>query len=148
MDTRFAIAIHLLILITESETPMSSAQMAESVGTNPSFVRKILGALKHAGIIDSRRGATGFTLSVPASKITLLWVYEAIYETSKVALFCMHKNPNDECLVGRYIKPTLDEVFGKVESDARARMEKTTLAECIGDMRSLIECDSDTAHRA
>lgn len=145
MDTRFAIAIHLLILISESEAPMSSAQMAESVGTNPSFVRKVLGALKRAGLIDSRRGATGFTLAMPVADITLLMVYEAIYGTPEVTLFGVHKNPNDECLVGRYIKPTLDEVFGKVEREARARMEETTMAECIGDMRALIDGDADAS---
>ncbi|WP_173432236.1 Rrf2 family transcriptional regulator [Sharpea azabuensis] len=34
MDTKFSSAIHTLILISESEMPMNSEQIATSVGTN------------------------------------------------------------------------------------------------------------------
>ena len=46
MDTRFSSAIHTLILIAEAEVPMSSEQIAGSVGTNASYIRKITGLLK------------------------------------------------------------------------------------------------------
>ena len=36
MDTRFSSAIHTLILISEAETPMTSEEIAKSVGTNAS----------------------------------------------------------------------------------------------------------------
>ena len=48
MDTKFSVAIHALILVSESPRPLSSEQMAESVGTNASYIRKIL-ALKKRG---------------------------------------------------------------------------------------------------
>ena len=41
MDTRFSSAIHTLILISEAESPMTSEQIAVSVGTNASYIRKI-----------------------------------------------------------------------------------------------------------
>lgn len=34
MDTKFSAAVHVLILISESPTPINSDQMAVSVGTN------------------------------------------------------------------------------------------------------------------
>lgn len=43
MDTRFSSAIHTLILISEAEDPMTSEDIAVSVGTNPSYIRKITG---------------------------------------------------------------------------------------------------------
>jgi DNA-binding IscR family transcriptional regulator len=43
MDTRFSSAIHTLIMIAGAETPMTSDQIAESVGTNASYIRKITG---------------------------------------------------------------------------------------------------------
>ena len=46
MDTKFSVAVHVLILISESPPPINSDQMAESVGTNASYVRKILALLK------------------------------------------------------------------------------------------------------
>ena len=60
MDTKFSAAIHVLILISESPTLINSDQMAESVGTNASYIRKILVLLKKAGIVDSHRGICFF----------------------------------------------------------------------------------------
>lgn len=141
MDTRFSIALHLLILISESDVPLSSAEMARSVGTNPSFVRKVLGTLKKAGFITSRRGAAGFALAKPIEDITLLQVYAAVYGESNVEFFGMHKNPNDECLVGRYIHPTLGDAFGVIQAEAEEKMAETTVADCIADMRKRAKAD-------
>ena len=52
MDTRFSSAIHMLILISEAEVPMTSAEIAKSVGTNPSYIRRITGLLKKNKIIE------------------------------------------------------------------------------------------------
>lgn len=59
MDTKFSVAVHVLILISESPTPMNSDQMAGSVGTNASYIRKILALLKKEGIVDVHRGVRG-----------------------------------------------------------------------------------------
>ncbi len=52
MDTKFSVAVHALILISESPEPIDSEKMARSVGTNASYIRKILGLLKKAEIYD------------------------------------------------------------------------------------------------
>ena len=44
MDTRFSSAVHTLILIAASEKPMTSEDIAGSVGTNASYIRKIIGS--------------------------------------------------------------------------------------------------------
>ncbi len=54
-DTRLSSALHLLVLVSEAKTPMSSEQMAESMGTNASYVRKLAGLLRKAGIVQSRQ---------------------------------------------------------------------------------------------
>lgn len=46
MDTKFSVAVHVLILVSESSEPLNSEQMAQSVGTNASYIRKILSLLK------------------------------------------------------------------------------------------------------
>ena len=56
MDTKFSSAIHTLILISEAEIPMSSEQIAGSVGTNASYIRKLTTRLSKAKIIEGRRG--------------------------------------------------------------------------------------------
>ena len=68
MDTRFSSAIHMLILISESTEPLTSEDIAASVGTNASYIRKIIGLLKKKDIIESHRGVSGFTLKPKASE--------------------------------------------------------------------------------
>lgn len=128
----------MLILISESQTPMSSEKIAVSVGTNPSYIRKIAGLLKNAHIIDSRQGRSGFVLTVAPEELTLWRVYCAVEETEQIRLFDIHRNPNDECIVGRHIQPTLSAMFSDIESTARREMNAKTLRDCMNDMQTRI----------
>ena len=124
MDTKFSTAIYMLNLISEAQTPMSSEQIAVSVGTNPSYIRKIAGLLKAADVIDSRQGRSGFVLTVAPEALTLWQVYCAVEEPEQIYLFDLHRNPNDECIVGWHIRPDL---FGDVQryrSDRTAQNER------------------------
>lgn len=138
MDTKFSSAIHMLILISEAQTPMSSEQIAVSVGTNPSYIRKIAGLLKNANIIDSRQGKSGFVLTAAPEELSLWRVYCAVEEKEQIHLFDLHRNPNDECIVGRHIRPTLAAMFGDIESTAQREMKEKTLRDCMNDMQTRI----------
>lgn len=139
MDTRFSSAIHTLIMLAGAETPMTSDQIAESVGTNASYIRKITGMLKKQGIIDSRQGISGFTLLVEPEKLSLLRIYQAIAETEEVHVFDLHQNPNDECIVGRHIQPVLTDVFRGIEEKAEQELKNTSLADCLQKMKTEID---------
>lgn len=139
MDTRFSSAIHTLIMIAGAETPMTSDQIAESVGTNASYIRKITGLLKKQGIIDSRQGISGFTLLVEPEELSLLAIYQAIAETEQVHVFDLHQNPNDECIVGRHIQLVLTDVFRGIEEKAEQELKNTTLADCMQKMKMEID---------
>lgn len=139
MDTKFSSAIHMLILISEAQTPMSSEQIAVSVGTNPSYIRKIAGLLKNANIIDSRQGKSGFVLTVAPEELSLWRVYCAVEETEQIHLYDLHRNPNDKCIVGRHIRPTLAAMFGDIEATAQREMKEKTLRDCINDMQTRIK---------
>ena len=139
MDTKFSVAVHVLILISESPPPVNSDQMAMSVGTNASYVRKILALLKKAGIVDGHRGISGCTLLIPPEQLTLLQIYQAVMEAPKPHLLDIHQNPSDRCIVGRHIRQVLSGMFAGVEGAfARALAEKT-LADCIADIRKRTE---------
>ena len=139
MDTKFSVAVHVLILISESPPPINSDQMALSVGTNASYVRKILALLKKAGIVDGHRGISGCTLLFTPEQLTLLQIYQAVMEEPPPHLLNIHQNPSDRCIVGRHIRPVLSGMFADVEDAfARALAEKT-LADCIADIRKRME---------
>lgn len=138
MDTKLSSAIHTLILISEAEVPMTSEQIAGSVGTNASYIRKLTALLKKKGIIRSRQGVKGFELIVKPEELTLLDVYQAVEETGKVHVLDLHQNPNDKCIVGRYIQPVLTDVFRGIEEKAEMELGRRTLAECMDRMRAEI----------
>lgn len=142
MDTKFSSAIHMLILISEAETPMSSEKIAESVGTNPSYIRKIAGLLKKAGMIESSQGRSGFSLTRSADELTLYQIFCAVEETSEIHLFDIHRNPTDKCVVGRYIQPTLTDMFGELEDKAVSELKQKTLKSCMDNMRDRINKES------
>lgn len=139
MDNKFSSAIHILILIAESDKPLTSEDIAKSVGTNASYIRKIIGLLKKKDIIESHRGISGFALKSESKSLTLLQIYQAVNETERPRLFDLHQNPNDKCIVGHHIKPVLTGMFAEMEDAfARALAEKT-LADCIGGIRAKLE---------
>ena len=139
MDTKFSVAVHVLILISESPTTMNSDQMAESVGTNASYIRKILALLKKAEIVDGHRGISGYCLTIAPKQLTMLQIYQAVMEEPKIHLLDIHQNPNDRCIVGHHIKPVLTDMFADIEDDFARSLACKTLADCIVDMRKRIE---------
>ena len=135
MDNRFPSAIHALILIAGSDKPLTSGDIAQSVGTNASYIRKIIGLLKKKDIIESHRGVSGFVLKPRSEDLTLLQIYQAVNETERPCLFDLHQNPNDECVVGRYIKPVLTEMFAEMEDAFANALAGKTLADCTIGIR-------------
>lgn len=142
MDTRFSSAIHALILISESETPLTSEEIAKSVGTNASYIRKVLGLLKKKDVIESHRGITGFALKEKAKDLTLLRIYQAVNDTERIRLFDLHQNPNDQCVVGRHIMPVLSDVFADTEDAFSRSLAEKTLADCILAIRRKLNAES------
>lgn len=139
MDAKFSTAIHLLIMVSEADAPMSSEQIAHSVGTNASYVRKVAARLNRAGIIAGRRGVSGFSLVKTPERISLLEIYRAVEQTENVHVFDVHQNPSDECIVGRNIRPVLNGMFRHEEQVLERELAGTTLADCIAQMRKRIE---------
>ena len=136
MDTKFSVAVHVLILVSESPTPINSDQMAMSIGTNASYVRKILALLKKAGIVDGHRGISGYTLMITPEQLTLLQIYQAVMEEPKPHLLDIHQNSSDRCVVGRYIRPVLSGMFSGVEDAFARALGEKTLADCIAGIQN------------
>ena len=138
MDTKLSVAVHVLILISESPTPINSEQMAESVGTNASYIRKILALLKKAEIVDGHRGISGYSLTVAPHQLTLLQIYQAVTDEHRIHLLDIHQNPNDLCIVGHHIKPVLASMFADIDEAFARMLCRKTLADCIAAIRAEI----------
>lgn len=139
MDTRFSSAIHTMILISESDQPMTSEQIAISVGTNASYIRKLTMLLKKGGLIHSHRGVRGFQLTKEPKEIRFYDIYKAVMENDGVHIFDIHQNSNDSCIVGSHIKPVLGGMFRNIEKEIEMELSSHTLEECMAEMRRKIE---------
>lgn len=135
MDTKFSVAVHVLILISESPEPMNSDQMAGSVGTNASYIRKILALLKKGKIVDGHRGISGYTLTAAPEQLTLLKIYQAVTEDENIHLLDIHRNPSDQCVVGRHIGPVMTGMFSDLEEAFARALAGKTLSDCINAIR-------------
>lgn len=129
-NSRFAVALHtLLLLATNTRGPVSSDYIAGSVGTNPVLIRRLMGDLRAAGLVDSRAGAAGgFVLARPAERVGLDEIYGAVEGDP---LFSRHGNANPKCPIGRAVGPLLDRVLGQAESAMLQSLKRTTLGDLI-----------------
>ncbi|MFT6424321.1 MAG: DNA-binding IscR family transcriptional regulator [Celeribacter sp.] len=133
-NTRFAVAIHILVVIAAQEgKPVPSEVIADSVNSHSSVVRRILMLLNKKKITDARLGVGGGAiLSKPASKITLLDIHDAVGVTE---LFSFHRSgPNTECMVGRSILPVINKRLEPTISAFRRELAAVTLDEITSDV--------------
>ncbi|MDX8536644.1 MULTISPECIES: Rrf2 family transcriptional regulator [Mesorhizobium] len=134
MNTRFAVAVHILTFLeSQAGAPATSELIASSVNTNPTLIRRLLSQLAKAGLTTSQMGSGGGALLArPASSITLLDVWRAMDAAQEV--FAMHEAPNPMCPVGRNIKRTLGLRIARVRSAIDAELAKTTIAAMASDV--------------
>ena len=147
MNSRFAVAVHILTLIARGGgEPVTSEYIAGSVNTNPSLVRRLLAQLTRAGLATSRMGiGGGALLARPAERITLRDVYRAVDEGE---LFGLHREaPNPACPVGRNIQPMLEARFDAATRALERELERTTIADAAAEMDALDE-DRENARKA
>jgi DNA-binding IscR family transcriptional regulator len=118
ISSRFSVAVHVLTLLNsqrEDDVLLTSERMAGSVNTNPVVIRRILGQLKRAGLVEIRPASGGTFLARQPSAITLLDVYRAVEVVEEGHLFSVHEKPNPACLVGRNIQATLDDTLQRAQ---------------------------------
>lgn len=137
--TRLSDAVHALVLICLYEgEPASSRALAESIRTNPSYVRTLLAKMKAHGLVASTRGAAGATLGRPAEDITLLDVYRAI--EGDCSLLHLDTHVNAQCSHGVFIQLAIQEYYNEVQAVAERAMERITLAAIVAASQARVDC--------
>ena len=134
MDTKFSVALHILTMISESKDTLSSQALATSVGTNASYIRKVIALLKNAGLIQSHQGKTSYQLSKSPKDITLLNIYFATQEVSHISLFQVHQNSNPDCPVGKHSQGAVSPLFASVEAQLEKELAHQTLEDVINNL--------------
>jgi Rrf2 family protein len=135
-NSRVTIAAHSLAWMGLNERlggeVATSEQIANSVNTNPVVIRRLLGDLRDAGLVESRRGAgAGWRLTRAPESISLADVYDAV---EGGPLFALHSAvPNQKCPVGHGIQSVLDPVYQGAADALRAQLARTSIADVLHD---------------
>ena len=103
------------------------------------IVRKILGQLKAAGLVEVVRGTGGAYITKPLSEITFLDIYRAVECIDNGELFHFHENPNTKCPVGRNIHFILDDKLKQVQDAMERELASITLEDVKKDTEKYIE---------
>lgn len=144
ISSRFTLAVHIFACIDTfgEEYKVTSDFLAGSTNVNPVIIRKILGQLKGAGLIEVARGTGGTTVAKPLNEITFLDVYYAVECVENGELFHFHENPNTECPVGRNIHHILDDKLLQVQSALEKELASITLADIKRDTEKYLSEES------
>lgn len=131
VSSRSAVAIHSLTMLARwDDRSLTSAEIADSLSSNPVLVRRILGSLRAAGLVLSAEGrGGGWTLARAAHTITLRDAYAAV-EAGPVLSRHPHP-PSDECEVGRNMRCLLEVEFEEAERAMAERLGRTTIADLV-----------------
>lgn len=135
ISSRFTLAVHIFACIDTfgGEYKVTSDFLAGSTNVNPVIIRKILGQLKGAGLIEVARGTGGTTVKKPLEEITFLDIYHAVGCVENGELFHFHENPNANCPVGKNIHHILDDKLTQVQNALEKELALITLADVKRD---------------
>ncbi|WP_296877240.1 Rrf2 family transcriptional regulator [Thomasclavelia sp.] len=123
-------AVHILVIIALNPLEnLTSQTIANSIYTNPSFIRQLMSKMKKAGILSSVHGHALPSLAKDAKMITLLDVYKAVEGDKPLLHLNTHTNP--ECGVGVNIQYTLQEYYDDIQQHIETKMDEITLQDII-----------------
>lgn len=131
-NSRFAMATHIMTALALSEDELlTSTYLADSLNTNPVVVRRILGDLHKAGLLETLTGRSGGArLAKKAEAISLYEIYAAVDEGE---LFAYNPNdPNKKCALSCEMKSVLEPIFETAHRSLADSLKKVRLSEVVG----------------
>jgi Rrf2 family protein len=131
VNLQFPIAVHIMAALGHRRgLETTSSELAMSVNTSPSFVRRILARLSKAGLVATSTGKTGACrLARDAKNISLLDIYEAI-DAPKA--FSIHSYKEQRaCPVSCNIKGALDKALQKTQKAMEDSLNDISLAQIV-----------------
>lgn len=147
ISSRFTLAVHIFACMDTfgDEYKVTSDFLAGSTNVNPVVIRKILGQLKKAGLIEVARGTGGTTAARPLDEITFLDIYRAVECVENGELFHFHENPSTNCPVGRNIHHILDDKLLRVQTAMEQELASITLKDLKQDTEKYLCAEKQPA---
>ncbi len=129
-STKLSDTLHLLAFLCLARGErLTSARIAESVKTNPAYIRQLMSALKKAGLISSDQGQVNAALTRSADQITMLDVYRAVEGEKPLLHLDIHTNP--ECGIGVNVQLSIGDFYREIQDTVEEKMQKITLQDIL-----------------
>lgn len=127
----FAVATHVLAFLAmlPTDRTVSSVELSGRTNTNPVYVRRVLGPLRRAGIVESRAGRHGgWHLSVAPGSIDLGGLWRLF--NGDAGIVGVHA-PHPGCVVGRSVTDQLIALRADAGRDVENSLSRHTIADVV-----------------
>jgi Rrf2 family protein len=135
VDTRFAVSVHFMTALANLQPDLlSSEELAKSVKTNPSFIRKLVVSLSAAGLVESVRGKSGgIRLAKNPRDISLDEIYRAVATTPLLSV--PGKTPEKSCQIACGMGAILCKISEEIETGTLKMLAKRSLQDILAQVR-------------
>ncbi|HCB99960.1 MAG TPA: Rrf2 family transcriptional regulator [Ruminococcaceae bacterium] len=128
-SSKLSMSIHILCVIALEPCPVTSEHIANSVGTNPAVVRRLMSKLKRTHLILTHTKVGALGLTRPPEEINLLEIFHAV--EPKQQLFDLHTGTSDTCPIGANICLILSPLYDGIQQEMENKLQATTLADLL-----------------
>jgi len=140
LDVTFSSALKAMLLLGHAEEEgglvLSSTQLARSLNTNPSLVRKLMVPLVQDGLVASIKGRNGgVRLGRPADQITLGEIYRS--SIGDKPLWAPRPEGPRECLVTNHSAEYFVRLTHETEVAVLGVLAGRTLADSLDELRDI-----------
>jgi Rrf2 family protein len=120
-------ALRAVVFLARGDGDNTTAQRIAEVTVVPEgYMSKVLNTLARAGIVTSQRGPTGgFSLAIPASRLTMLEVVEAVEPLPRIRTCPLELSEHAGALC------PLHGVLASLVEDTSRRLAETTIADLV-----------------
>lgn len=140
MNSDFTVAVHSLVFLAFLPEHMaSSEQIACSVSTNPTRVRKIMSCLRREGFVKTKEGiGGGYMLNCNPDEVTLAQIYRA-FSCGALKPHWNSGNPEQSCLVSSNMRPVMDSIFHEAETEYEKCLDRMTIRAVLERIKTCCE---------
>jgi Rrf2 family protein len=127
VNHQFSFSVHIMTALAFSGDVMDSESLARSINTNPVVVRRLLLALRRAGLVATFAGKYGGArLARQASRISLCDIYDAVEPRPAIAV--SHRKAWKHCPVSCRMQKIMSSVSRNAEDVLRGHLGRVKLS--------------------
>ncbi|BDZ31081.1 Rrf2 family transcriptional regulator [Lactiplantibacillus sp. WILCCON 0030] len=134
-NTQLSDATHIMAYVAlHPHEQLKSEQIAASLNTDPTMVRRLMSKLRKAGLLESTRGIARPKLACDPAKINLRLIYLAV--SSHRDFLTVDRDTSQDCPVGSVMPRVMTNYYQEIQNSAEGRMARITLQDVMNDIEN------------